>query len=219
MVCFLGMSGWMTLDQAAEHLQVSKPTLHRWVREGKLAVYDLPSGGGRRFRRQDLDNYVQPGARLRELIQEGLERSSRNGHLMEHLASDGRMSAYYRCRACGAAFTVGHNNEGPAGVLQLVAADACEGRCSNLQLTLQDLQPLMAAPGTYNSGNEDFHIIAVMVRDASAGVGGSTLQIARLWLAKAEQTNPPGTAQGDLIRLAGPLLRDWYEKKEARAGL
>src|SRR5258708_6085736 len=215
----VGMSGWMTLDQAAEHLQVSKPTLHRWVREGKLAVYDLPSGGGRRFRRQDLDNYVQPGARWGERIEGGRGRSSRNGHQMEHLASDGRLSAYYRCRACGAAFTVGHNNEGPAGVLQLVAADACEGRFSNLQLTLQDLQPLMAAPGTYNSGNEDFHIIAVMVRDASAGAGGSTLEIAKIWLAKAEQSNLQGPAQGDLIRLAGPLLRDWYEKKEARAGL
>lgn len=205
----------MTLDQAAGHLQVSKPTLHRWVREGRLAVYDLPSGGGRRFRRQDLDNYVQPGARLRELIQEGLERSHIHGHHMEQLASDGRMSAYYRCRDCGAAFTVGHNTDGPAGVLQLIAADACEGRCSHLRLTLQDLQPLMAAPGTYNSGNEDFQIVAMMVRDASADAGGSTLQIAKVWLAKAEQTNPPGTEHGDLIRLAGPLMRDWYEKKEA----
>lgn len=211
------MPDWMTLDQSAAYLQVSKPTLHRWVREGRLAVYDLPSGGGRRFRRQDLDNSVKPGARLRDLIHEGLERSRRHSHDMEQLASDGHLSAYYRCRACGATFTVGYNTDGPAGVLQLIAADACQGHCPNLQLTLQDLQPLMAAPGTYNSGNEDFQIIAVMVRDASADSGGSTLQIAKISLAKAEQTNPPGTQHGDLIRLAGPLLRDWYERKDVPA--
>jgi excisionase family DNA binding protein len=50
---------WFTLEQAAGHLQVSKAAVYKWIREGRLAYYEFPSGRGRRFRRQDLDRLLQ----------------------------------------------------------------------------------------------------------------------------------------------------------------
>jgi excisionase family DNA binding protein len=50
---------WFTIEQAAEYLQVSKAAVYKWVRQGLLAYYELPSGRGRRFRRDDLDHLLQ----------------------------------------------------------------------------------------------------------------------------------------------------------------
>jgi excisionase family DNA binding protein len=50
---------WLTVDQAATYLQVSKAAVYKWVRQGLLAYYELPSGRGRRYRRDDLDRLLQ----------------------------------------------------------------------------------------------------------------------------------------------------------------
>jgi excisionase family DNA binding protein len=59
---------WFTLEQAAGHLQVSKAAIYKWIREGRLAYYELPSGRGRRVRREDLDGLLQRrgGVKARE---------------------------------------------------------------------------------------------------------------------------------------------------------
>ncbi len=54
------MPEWMTLDEAATYLKVSKPTLYRWVQERRVIAYELPSGRGRRFNRDELDNLLSP---------------------------------------------------------------------------------------------------------------------------------------------------------------
>lgn len=33
------MSEWLTVKEAAERLKVSRVTLYRWAREGRLAIY------------------------------------------------------------------------------------------------------------------------------------------------------------------------------------
>jgi excisionase family DNA binding protein len=59
---------WMTLDEGANHLRVSRPTLDRWIAEQRVRAYELPSGRGRRVKRDDLDELlVQPRRTLREL--------------------------------------------------------------------------------------------------------------------------------------------------------
>lgn len=51
---------WLTLSEAAEELGVSRATLYRWQREGRLPLYELESGGGRRVKRNDLDALLRP---------------------------------------------------------------------------------------------------------------------------------------------------------------
>ncbi len=57
------MSGdeWLTLDEAAGYLKVSKPTVYRYCSEGALPFYKLAGTGQRRFRRRDLDALMEPG--------------------------------------------------------------------------------------------------------------------------------------------------------------
>lgn len=52
---------WMTLDEAAAYLKVSKPSIYRYTSEGRLAFYKIAGVGGRRFKRSDLDAMMEPG--------------------------------------------------------------------------------------------------------------------------------------------------------------
>jgi hypothetical protein len=78
---------------------------------------------------------------------------------------------------------------------------------------LQELQPQMAAPRIYNAGDEAFQVLAVMVRDASANSLGTPIQAAKIWIQKAEASNPPETEHGRLVRIAGPLLLGYLSGK------
>jgi excisionase family DNA binding protein len=53
--------GWLTLDEAAAYLKVSKPTVYRLCSSGALPFYQLGKGGPRRFKRDDLDALLVPG--------------------------------------------------------------------------------------------------------------------------------------------------------------
>ena len=46
---------WLTVDEAAEYLRVSRRQIYRFCSEGVLPYYTLPGVGARRFRREDLD--------------------------------------------------------------------------------------------------------------------------------------------------------------------
>ena len=52
---------WLTLDEAAAYLKVSKPTVYRLCAEGHLPFYKLAGTGARRFKRSDLDALMTPG--------------------------------------------------------------------------------------------------------------------------------------------------------------
>jgi len=45
---------WIKTPQACKHLGISVPTIHRWVKNGKLKAKRTP-GGDFRFRRSQLD--------------------------------------------------------------------------------------------------------------------------------------------------------------------
>ena len=53
---------WMTLDEAAAYLKVSKPTIYRLCSENHLPFYKLAGTGARRFRQSDLDAVLEPGS-------------------------------------------------------------------------------------------------------------------------------------------------------------
>jgi excisionase family DNA binding protein len=52
---------WLTLDEAAAYLKVSKPSIYRFCAEGRLPFFKLAGTGARRFRRSDLDALLEPG--------------------------------------------------------------------------------------------------------------------------------------------------------------
>ena len=52
---------WLTLDEAAAYLKVSKPTVYRLCSEGRLPFYKLAGTGARRFKRSELDALMTPG--------------------------------------------------------------------------------------------------------------------------------------------------------------
>ncbi len=51
------MSEWLTVAEAAKHLKVSRPTIFRWMRSGRLSFYKF--GNATRFKREDIDQMAQ----------------------------------------------------------------------------------------------------------------------------------------------------------------
>lgn len=79
---------WLTIEQAAEWLQVSTKTIRRYIESGSLPAVNL---GGRaiRIRRQDLDAWletrrIEPGVSLRRLDRQERqeERRQRRGYAL-----------------------------------------------------------------------------------------------------------------------------------------
>ena len=46
---------WLTVGEAARYLRVTKRTIYRWTRDGKLPAYLIGNHRNRRYRRDDLD--------------------------------------------------------------------------------------------------------------------------------------------------------------------
>ena len=52
-------AGWLTTDEAAAYLQVSLETMRRWGRTGAIPAAKLGNRGGFRFKREDLDAFLE----------------------------------------------------------------------------------------------------------------------------------------------------------------
>ena len=51
---------WLTLGQAAKYLGMAQSTIRKWSDDGRLAAFYTP-GGHRRYRRSDLDHFLERG--------------------------------------------------------------------------------------------------------------------------------------------------------------
>jgi excisionase family DNA binding protein len=67
--------GLLTLEDAARLLGVSKITLRRWTRSGSLGCVRVGQRGDRRFRREDLEEYVSTRVRSSTMISENVPRT------------------------------------------------------------------------------------------------------------------------------------------------
>ncbi len=47
---------WFTVEEAARYLRVSRRTIYKWTKEGKLPTYIIGDRRHRRYRKSDLDN-------------------------------------------------------------------------------------------------------------------------------------------------------------------
>ena len=52
---------WFTVEEAAEYLCVSKRTIYKLTKEGRLPAFRIGKERHRRFRREDLDNVPRLG--------------------------------------------------------------------------------------------------------------------------------------------------------------
>ena len=52
---------WFTVDEAAEYLCVSRRTIYKLTKEGRLPAYRIGRQRHRRFRKEDLDRVPQAG--------------------------------------------------------------------------------------------------------------------------------------------------------------
>jgi len=59
---------WLTLGQAAKYLGVAQSTIRKWSDQGRVPAFYTP-GGHRRYRRPDLDNFLNrsgPGGSMQQ---------------------------------------------------------------------------------------------------------------------------------------------------------
>jgi excisionase family DNA binding protein len=47
---------WFTVEESATYLRVSKRTIYKWTKEGKLPAYIIGNRRHRRYKKSDLDN-------------------------------------------------------------------------------------------------------------------------------------------------------------------
>jgi excisionase family DNA binding protein len=80
----LGESDWLTLGRAARYLGVAQSTIRKWSDSGRLRAFKTP-GGHRRYRRADLDDFL-----------EGSAPESRSGPVVLIVDDDERLREYVR---------------------------------------------------------------------------------------------------------------------------
>jgi excisionase family DNA binding protein len=51
--------GWLRTEEAAAYLRVHPETLRNWARKGMIPAAKLGNRGGFRFKREDLDRFVE----------------------------------------------------------------------------------------------------------------------------------------------------------------
>ncbi|TMK78439.1 MAG: response regulator [Actinobacteria bacterium] len=54
---------WLTLGQAAKYLGMAQSTIRKWSDSGRLPAFYTP-GGHRRYRRSDLDEFLEQGGKV-----------------------------------------------------------------------------------------------------------------------------------------------------------
>ena len=52
---------WFTVEEAAEYLCVSRRTIYKLTREGRLPAFRIGKERHRRFRKRDIDGVPRPG--------------------------------------------------------------------------------------------------------------------------------------------------------------
>ena len=110
-----GEPDWLTLGQAAKYLGVAQSTIRKWSDQGRVPAFYTP-GGHRRYRRPDLDNFLN---------RSGPGGSMQQGPLVLIVDDDERVREYVRVNLEMEGYAVreaGSANEG-LGVLEEVSPD------------------------------------------------------------------------------------------------
>jgi excisionase family DNA binding protein len=60
------ISKWMTRDEVAVELRISKPTVDRWAKSGRLTKHTVPGARAVRFERDEVEALLVPSKRSSE---------------------------------------------------------------------------------------------------------------------------------------------------------
>jgi excisionase family DNA binding protein len=61
------MKEWFTVEEAAEYLSVSRRTIYKLTKEGRLPAFRIGQERHRRFRKEDLDKVPRPSEDVKTL--------------------------------------------------------------------------------------------------------------------------------------------------------
>lgn len=59
-----GKPAWYSIREAADYLQISQPTMFRWMKQGTISFYKV--GGSTRFSQQNLDDVIEKQTSMKE---------------------------------------------------------------------------------------------------------------------------------------------------------
>ena len=86
---------WFTVQEAGEYLRVSRRTIYKLTREGRLPAFFIGNERHRRFRKEDLDNALRPGEEL--FVRHGLLRlSGKDDPVLAEIWDNEKDAAYDR---------------------------------------------------------------------------------------------------------------------------
>ena len=86
---------WFTVEEAAEYLCVSKRTIYKLTKEGRLPAFRIGKERHRRFRKEDLDKVPRPGEEAAN-IEALLKLSARADPVLDEISDNERDAVYDR---------------------------------------------------------------------------------------------------------------------------
>ena len=86
---------WFTVEEAAEYLSVSKRTIYKLTKEGRLPAFRIGQERHRRFRKEDLDKVPRPGDEAAN-IEAFLKLSAKADPVLAEIWNNERDAAYDR---------------------------------------------------------------------------------------------------------------------------
>ena len=86
---------WFTVEEAAEYLCVSRRTIYKLTKEGRLPAFRIGKERHRRFRKEDLDKVPRPGEEIAN-VEALLKLSVRADPVLAEVWDNDRDAAYDR---------------------------------------------------------------------------------------------------------------------------
>jgi len=86
---------WFTVEEAAEYLRVSKRTIYKLTKDGRLPAFRIGQERHRRFRKEDLDKVPRPAGEERT-AEALLKLSSKSDPVLAELWDNERDAVYDR---------------------------------------------------------------------------------------------------------------------------
>ena len=86
---------WFTVEEAAEYLCVSRRTVYKLTKEGRLAAFRIGKERHRRFRKEDLDKVPRPGEETAN-VEALLKLSAKADPVLVEIWDNERDAAYDR---------------------------------------------------------------------------------------------------------------------------
>jgi len=86
---------WFTVEEAAEYLCVSRRTIYKLTREGRLPAFRIGKERHRRFRKEDIDKVPRPGEEIAN-VEALLKLSAKTDPVLAEVWDNEKDAAYDR---------------------------------------------------------------------------------------------------------------------------